>query len=1109
MLHSTALSTGTMTGFVWPTIDPRGVISVTINEGATVAQIVDAAFPNIAPARLAIIRVTIGAWVIERKDWHRVRPKKGQIINVRPVPRGGNLRSVLSIAVTIAAIAVGQFYVGPALAGTGAFAGFSATSLGSIATAALGFAGNLLLNALIPIKPEDGNKSSPTYDVSGWKNVVNKGGVIPSVLGIHRVAPPQLAASVTETISGQRWVRTIVGVYRPSTISDIRIGDTPITDLDPKDYSLEIRQGYASDAPLTLYPTQISEVQVGVELEPHDDDLGDRPITRTSPPDATKLSIDFGFPGGLFKPDKDSGDLQSESIVVKIEQRLVGTADFVLVATKTIKDKKKKPFFVSHEWTPATPGRYEVRCTTLSSDPDGSTRTLMWVCLRAHRPRYPLNLPAPCALICAKVRATKLTNGTLDELNARFGSIVKDWDAASGTWIERESNNPASLYRRVLQGPEAAQPKSDAQVNLLLLQEWHAYNALKSLAYNRVHDYDASIDEVMGDVCRAGRATPQFDGVRYGVCIDRPQTGAKALLGPVNAWDFKWSAPCIDLPDAWRIRFRDQTYQYEEHERIVRRPGLVGEPVRIEELNAPGETDPAQVWRTGIRRFLELTYRIETWTCMQDLEALIAMRGTLVRVAPFETQVSAVVKAVYGRVVELDDTLPVESGGPYGARFRLADGASVLWRIATPTEDTAALRLTTIAEKWPVSDASGYRPTDDDWLPAQEDLAFVGLWGAETIECIVKDVEMGEGLTAQLTFVPSAPEIDNILDGLTPPAWDGRVGSEVTTSVGTPGIPMLFHIASGEAAREDSDAASSYPPIRFDIFSTGAEQVATYQVRHRLQGASTWSGPATFSGSESRGEITGYTKGQIVELQPQAVGLTGLTSGWGTIKTHTVGSADPFVPMPVSLTATTDGTTVTFGARAANTDGTAYLQFRRGTRTQTWDQATVLTFEGKDRIATLPADTRSGTDAPGTYGEWYYWVAAINDNGVFSVPAQSALITHSSAEMLATTWTTLGTGWSQASGTITKTAGTAATISQAVTFVTGAVYKLVYTVSTRTAGTVGSQLTGGTAVAGPARSAIGTYTDYLTAASGNNAFAFAGDNAFAGAISAYSLKRVG
>lgn len=102
---------------------------------------------------------------------------------------------------------------------------------------------------------------------------------------------------------------------------------------------------------------------------------------------------------------------------------------------------------------------------------------------------------------------------------------------------------------------------------------------------------------------------------------------------------------------------------------------------------------------------------------------------------------------------------------------------------------------------------------------------------------------------------------------------------------------------------------------------------------------------------------------------------------------------------------------------------------------------------------------------------------------------------------------TAGTGWSIGSGVATKTAGTASVLSQAVTLTIPGTYRLVYTM-TRSAGTLTPRLTGGTTVNATARTASGTYTEYVTTVTGNTTFEFSADASFAGTVDDVAFQLV-
>lgn len=948
-----------------PSLDPtRSRIEMTVTEGMTIDEMVAAAFPSLTAERLGMVRVLIGDWTIAAKHWRRVKPKPGMSVVIRIVPQGSAVKNVLSVVVSVAAIALGQFYVGPLLAGA---LGFTAGSIGAtattaLATAAFAFAGNALLNALIPTARNDGRSESPTYSVEGWKNALNPNGPVPFILGRHRVALPLAASSFTESIGDDRYITTMTAAYGPLLVEDIRIGDTPIAEFDPGVVNVQVRNGYVSDAPISIYPQQVVEDQVGVELETSKE--GEKPVTRVSAADAAELSIDLGFPGGLYDTNSE-GKAETHSMILRIEHRIVGGATWATVSETEVSAKTRKPFTRTFRWTPPTRARYEVRLTRVDDgdSSENASELTQWICLRAHRPEYPLNFDKPLAIVAAKVKATKLTNGTLDELNFVGTCICLDWDAPSNLWVDRPTRNPASLYFHALRGPFNARPKSLDEIDLAQLQDWHNWCAAKGLTYDRVHDYDATFEEVLMDICRAGRATPSNDGTKWGVVIDRPQTTVVTHIGPRNSWNFSGRITPTTLPDAWRIPFADETYQYENAERVVPRPGFVGDPVNTEELTLVGVTNPDIVWKEGRRRFYELDLRYEEWSVQQDVESLVAVRGSLALMSQFRNQTAGLVKSVTGTAVVLDEQITMEAGESYACRFRLTDGSSLLRTVETRAGTSHLVKLT------------GEGP-----MPVAGNLAFFGKIGSETTEVIVKDVENGEDLSALLTLIPHAPEIDALVDADVPPAWDGRVGSDVVIDVPAPSVPIIVDVLSGEEARQGGDIG--YPPIRVLLNATGTTRVTSYQVQHRLQGAGTWSAPISAFAISSSVEVDGYDKDDIVEIQARSVGQTGLASDWTATVTETVGANDPApVAAPEAFVVTVDADDVSISWRNGNDSRIALARVYRALSGADVSTATDITGP----IYSAATDTRSVLDTPGT-GTWDYWVLNETIDGVQSEP---------------------------------------------------------------------------------------------------------------------------
>lgn len=107
-----------------------------------------------------------------------------------------------------------------------------------------------------------------------------------------------------------------------------------------------------------------------------------------------------------------------------------------------------------------------------------------------------------------------------------------------------------------------------------------------------------------------------------------------------------------------------------------------------------------------------------------------------------------------------------------------------------------------------------------------------------------------------------------------------------------------------------------------------------------------------------------------------------------------------------------------------------------------------------------------------------------------------------------TDWTK-GTNWTISGGVASKAVGASATLlSQAIALVPGATYRVAYTISAYASGTANAQLQGTTVVAGPDRSANGTYTEDLVAVASSVGVAIRGIGAAAFSVDNVSVKRI-
>ncbi len=1069
MMNAEAPSSAVVPVMAMPAIDPGSArVDMRLREGSTVEEIVALAMPGLPAQALKRTRVVLVApdgrtAKIPRRYWHRVRPHGGVHVVIRVVPGKNAVRAVLKVVVAIAAIALAAFFA-PALAG---FLGIST----SLAQGLIGFAvtavGNLLINALIPARQNaigagsGGADAGTTYTIEGFRNDVRIDAPVPTVLGRHRFSPPFAATPYTEVVGDDQYIRAALLIgYGRMAISGVRIGQTPIDEFE--EVELEIREGLATDDPLSLYPSQVIEKQLGIELTrdlPRDGNgnviagsATEQPQTRFTAGDVSEAAVIIGFPQGMVRFDSN-GNARTLSVSILIEARQVGDANWTEVTTLDISAKKPEPFFRVYRWELSPRGRYEIRLTRMTDERPStqlSDRTV-WVALQSFRPEYPLNFDQPLSVMSIRIKATHQLNGPLDEVNLIAERYCLDWDTVSETWLVRLTRNPASLYRYALQGPENAYPVPDAEIDLDALADWHEFCSSKGLEYNRVHDFEASLMDVLGDITAAGRATPSHDGIKWSVVIDRPRSLIVDHVSERNSRDFRFVRSYFTPPHGFRITFPDETADYAFNERVIPWPGHVGEIDITEELILPGKTDPDEIWREARRKMYELIHRPDRFSALQDGVARVATRGDLVEMSHnvLDTVHSSHrVRRVTIDLIELDSAVTMEAGTDYALRYMVLDenggGVSHLTGLEPEVGSFKTVRI-----------------LNPSRLPAVGDIVLFGSLTSTTQSAIVQGVEAAEDMASNMIFVAAAPIIDTLTDAEAPPVWDGRVGSSISDDATPPAAPTVLSV--------DTTAGGNGLVILLAPGSGSTAVVASYRVEHRLSGAATWTevtGPAGGSGIT----LSGYAAGQTVDYQAFAVSAASV-EGVGTgIRSAVVANPAPIpaAPTSASVVAGRGSAVVTVNTPSANV---AEVRVYRGPTTD---------FADATRVGVATADNSSTvlfTDGDATRPD-------LMINGGFDTD---------------TTWVK-GTGWTIAAGLATHAAGNASDLTQPISVTDGKTYRYCITVSGQTAGSVSVALQGSSTVAGSAHSGNDTFFGALLAVSGQDTLAIQATSDFDGSV---------
>lgn len=1061
-----------------PALDPgHGRITAEFPEGMTIAEIVDQVLPDRAIGR-EYIRVALvndrGVQIVPPAIWHRAYPHAGVRVIIRVIPGKFALRSILQIVVSIAAIALGQFWA--------ASLGFVSGTIGfSVVSGLIGIGvsvlGNLLINALIPPEKPQTQERENRYAISGWRNRLDREGAVPAVLGRIRYAPPFGALSHSEIVGNWLYIRSLFNFgYGRLSLDGLRIGETSISEYD--EVSTESTAGLSGDAPISLFPQQVAEETIGAELtRPYPrNDLGEiisgstaeeTPVTRTTGADASGASIIFGWPAGLYASN-DKGGTNATTVSLKIQHRPVTPDDAAAwtdVTTLDVKARSLEAFYRQHSWTFPTRGRWEIRVIMLTpeaTDIKVQQRTT-WAALQTIRPEYPIAFGKPLSLVGLRIKATHQLNGQLDNFSAEASRICLDYDHTTGSWIERATSNPASIYRYVLQSPANPRPASDAGIDLDQLADWHDFCRVKGLKFDAViDDPSLSIGDVLRQVAAAGRATKRHDGMRWGVVIDRPQTLVVDHINPRNAYNMRVTRTYIRPPHGFRVKFLDATNDYKPAERLVPWPGHSGPITLTEALDLPGKTDPAEIWREARRRMYEALYRPDIYEASQDSPVRVATRGDLVMLSMDildRTQATARVRTVEGRLIELSDPVTMDAGVTYALRFRVFGdaedtiGTSVVRTVTTVPGETRLLLL-----------------TEGGDMPVVGDIVHFGRSTSESIPVFILDVEAGENMSVHYRMVDAAPIIDELTDEEVPPAWNGRVGSEIDLGEAVPPTPRITSIATG------FNGTGQVGAITLLITpGTGSVITASYRLQHRLSGASTWT-PIDIPASNGGATITGYATGNVVQLRAAAIAQDGTVGAYTAVVSVTVGDGDAAAPGAL------DAGMISIGPLL----GGAVVQWSTSD-----DTATTQVQIYRSTSAIL----NRATDAVGS-------PIQVVPSRSYSQPIGDAtrenLLTNGSMDNSGT-WT-LAAGWTIADGKATHTPGTADAISQPLAAVSGKYYRISALLADITAGTVTPRLTGVSTRAGTSQSNNGIFADRIQATAGNDTLSFLASSTFDGSI---------
>lgn len=712
-------------------------------------------------------------------DCKDMKPKS-DVIQIKRIPeKGGNLVSAVLGAVMVAVGLVGIFALG--WTGAGAAAGWGLIVSGGSMMVGAGISELMTKKPNVP-SLKDQTQQEERYGLTGTSNKVSLGSKYPVVFGKHVITPPIVGNYYTELENndgtGDQFMRVLLCVgYNElkltdfkiglnelaSNSGDIRNGQIPVTGT--YDAKIEIRQDGLYP---NLYQYRKYEEQISAEVKYFESE-SDYTETRTTVKNTTGIYIILSFQG-LYSLSS-AGDYQSASATIGVKYRKKGGSTWTLLGENTYTNNKNavlryfvEKTFSSAEMESNPTGEWEVIVYRLSPTSTSSTivNKCYWATLRSdteQRPVIQKELDKMC-VVALKIRANEQTSGILDKISVVAQSVFPVWNGINWETLSPTSN-PASCYLGTLRSNFLTKKVADDRIDWDALQNFYEWCDTNGYECNGIISNGEQVFNILNKILQTSRANFYLKDGLYSLTHDIPVTNPVALFTPKNSRNFSAQKLFPTHIDGIDVTFDDASNNWTVDNQIVYPYGYeeTGNETN-QEMNMWGVTSFAQV--TKLSRYIlacnEL--RPETYTLTVGIENFSIPLGARCLI---QTDVLLVglsggrIKSVNGQKIQIDEIVQVDdTSKQYALKIFHTDGTITTVRVDAPTMAVDTLNAT------------------EAFNAAAGDIYAFGIYGSETIDCIVTGKTIGENLSGTISFIPYAPEVFDC-DSQPIPAYDPHI----------------------------------------------------------------------------------------------------------------------------------------------------------------------------------------------------------------------------------------------------------------------------------------------------------------------------------------------
>lgn len=240
-----------------------------------------------------------------------------------------------------------------------------------------------------------------------------------------------------------------------------------------------------------------------------------------------------------------------------------------------------------------------------------------------------------------KIKSGDKFTGTLESVNMILTSYARTWNGEEWSTTESPTNNPASLFIKLLQSPSRGNKKYlDEKLDLDSLGRLYEFcnqpmseaDSTPRYTCNTVLYNEAKTNDILSMILYTGRASLSMNGSQYGVVIDKPIENPVAILNNQNILSFSAKKSFTELPSGLRLEFINAHNGYQTDEAIVLYEGksLDDNDLVLNKLKLNYITNPKQAVKQGYYELAKLKLRPETWVLSVSTEGNLFEVGSLI-----------------------------------------------------------------------------------------------------------------------------------------------------------------------------------------------------------------------------------------------------------------------------------------------------------------------------------------------------------------------------------------------------------------------------------------------------------------------------------------------